>query len=316
MFTLTDKLLLLLALGAALPAAAQPTPADELRMLENDAKGGQPEAELLYGLALLEGRDGLKPDPVGGYNWIRRAAHEGDVYSQYMLGNLYAEGRGTPVKPDRAVYWWRQAAKGNNRNAQYRLGKAYLDGKLVKQDKTEAIHWLTEAAEQGSADAEYLIGTMYLEGDAVAQDKLLANDWLDRAARQGHSGALNLLRALADAVDVTTMVHRESSQELKARARAGDPQAEYELAMRYDTGAYDVEQDEAKALKWLLAAARHGNRLAMQTLAHVYNQGEMGVKPDPEQGAYWQHQIATEALIAQMRGQSARDSPDCNGVSG
>jgi TPR repeat protein len=289
--TITRKLMLVLALGAAFPAAAQPAPADELRMLENDAKGGQPEAELLYGLALLEGRYGLKPDPVGGYDWIRRAAHEGDIYSQYMLGNLYAEGRGTTVKSDRAIYWWRQAAKGNNRNAQYRLGKAYLDGKLVKQDKTEAIHWLTEAAEQGSADAEYLIGKMYLEGDAVAQDKLLANDWLDRAARQGHSGAMNLLRGLAGAVNVTTMVERESSEELQARARSGDPQAEYELAMRYDSGAYDVEKDEAKALKWLQAAANHGNRLAMQTLVHVYNQGEMGVKPDPEQAAYWQNKL-------------------------
>lgn len=289
MNAMTRSLALLLALGAALPAAAQIKPADELRMLENDAKGGQPEAELLYGLALLEGRDGTKPDPVGGYNWIRRAAHEGDVYSQYMLGNLYAEGRGTAVKNDRAVYWWRQAAKGDNRDAQYKLGKAYFDGKIVKQDKTEAIHWLTKSAEQGSADAEYLIGKMYLEGDAVAQDKLLARDWLDRAARQGHSEAINVLRGLADVVNATTMVYRESTDELKARAHAGDPQAEYELAMRYDSGAYDVEKDEAKALKWLEASAKHGNRLAMQTLAHVYNQGEMGTKPDVEKGAYWLH---------------------------
>ncbi len=289
MNTMTRSLALLLALGVALPAAAQVKPADELRMLENDAKGGQPEAELLYGLALLEGRDGIKPDPVGGYNWIRRAAHEGDVYSQYMLGNLYAEGRGTVVKNDRAIYWWRQAAKGDNRDAQYKLGKAYFDGKIVKQDKTEAIHWLTKSAEQGSADAEYLIGKMYLEGDAVAQDKLLARDWLDRAARQGHSEAINVLRGLADVVNATTMVYRESADELKARARAGDPQAEYELAMRYDSGAYDVEKNEAKALKWLQSAANHGNRLAMQTLAHVYNQGEMGLKPDPAQGALWLH---------------------------
>jgi TPR repeat protein len=41
----------------------------------------------------------------------------------------------------------------------------------------------------------------------------------------------------------------------------------------------------------LQAAANHGNRLAMQTLVHVYNQGEMGVKPDPEQAAYWQNKL-------------------------
>jgi len=205
-----------------------------------------------------------------------------------MLGTLYAEGRGTEVKNDRAVYWWRQAAKGGNSQAQYLLGKTYLEGKLVKRDNTEAIHWLTKAAEQGSSDAELLIGKMYLEGDAVAQDKLLAHDWLSRAARQGNSEAIDMLRALATAVKSTTMLYQESTDQLKARARSGDPHAEYELAMRYMNGAFDVRQDNAKALSWLLKSANHGNRLAMQTLAHVYSQGELGVKPDMEKSTYWQ----------------------------
>lgn len=274
--------------GLAQPAAAaQVTPREEMEMLASEARGGQPEAELLYGLALLRGRDGIKPDPTQGYNWIRRAAHEGDVYAQYTLGNLYAEGQGTVTKPDRAIYWWRQAAQGDNRDAQYRLGKAYLEGRMVARNDVEAVHWLTQAAQQGSADAEYLIGKMYLDGDAVAQDKLLARDWLDRAARQGHSEALNVLRGLASVVNATTMVYHQSTDALKERAHAGDPQAEYELAMRYQNGAYDVTTDDAKALKWLLSAANHGNLLAMRTLAHVYNQGELGVSRDPQQGAYW-----------------------------
>jgi TPR repeat protein len=281
-------LALALALGVMLPAAAQIDQTTELKMLESEARGGQPEAELLYGLALLEGRDGIKPDPVQGYNWIRRAAHEGDTYAQYMLGTLYAEGRGTGVKNDRAIYWWREAAKGDNRTAQYLLGKAYLEGKMVPRDNTEAIHWLTKSAEQGNSDAEFLIGKMYLEGDAVAQDKLLARDWLDRAARQGNSEAINILRGLANIVNYTTMVYQESADRLMERARSGDPHAEYELAMRYQSGAWDVRKDETKSLEWLLKSANHGNRLAMQTLAHVYGQGELGVDADARQSAYWQ----------------------------
>jgi TPR repeat protein len=284
----TVCLAILLSLGAVQPLFAQINPGTEMKMLESEAKGGQPEAELLYGLALLEGRYGTNPDPVNGYNWIRRSAHEGDVYAQYMLGTLYAEGRGTEVKNDRAVYWWRQAAKGGNSQAQYLLGKSYLEGKLVPRDNTEAIHWLTKAAEQGSSDAELLIGKMYLEGDAVAQDKLLAHDWLSRAARQGNSEAIDLLRALATAVKSTTMLYQESTDQLKARARGGDPHAEYELAMRYMNGAFDVRQNDSKALEWLLKSANHGNRLAMQTLAHVYSQGELGVKSDVEKSTYWQ----------------------------
>lgn len=284
---LSSAVLALALGGLAQPVTAQVSAREEMEMLAGEARNGQPESALLYGLALLQGRDGIKPDPVAGYNWIRRAAHEGDVYAQYVLGNLYAEGRGTAVKPDRAIYWWRQAAKGDNRDAQYKLGRAYLEGKLVARDDVAAVHWLTKAAQQGNADAEYLIGKMYLDGDAVAQDKLLARDWLDRAARQGHSEAINVLRGLAAVVNATTMVYSQSTDELKARAHAGDPQAEYELAMRYQNGAYDVGKDEDKALKWLQSAAKHGNLLAMRTLAHVYNQGELGVAPDPKQGAYW-----------------------------
>ena len=70
-------LTLALALGVTLPTAAQIDQTAELKMLENDAKSGQPEAELLYGLALLEGRDGIKPDLVQGYNWIPRGRHDG-----------------------------------------------------------------------------------------------------------------------------------------------------------------------------------------------------------------------------------------------
>jgi TPR repeat protein len=62
--------------------------------------------------------------------------------------------------------------------------------------------------------------------------------------------------------------------------------------MRYQSGAWDVRQDDAKSLEWLLKSANHGNRLAMQTLVHVYGQGELGVDPDASQSAYWQQRAA------------------------
>jgi len=62
--------------------------------------------------------------------------------------------------------------------------------------------------------------------------------------------------------------------------------------MRYQSGAWDVGQDDAKALEWLLKSANHGNLLAMQTLVHVYGQGELGVDADARQSAYWQQRAA------------------------
>jgi len=167
------------------------------------------------------------------------------------------------------------------------MGKARLEGTGVAKNPTRAVHWLTSAAHHGNDDARYLLGKMYYQGYAVAQDKELGIDWLTRAAEHGHTGALNFLRGVNAAVKLTTMVHSQGADELKARAKAGDPHAQYELGLRYESGAYDVLKDDAQALYWLGKAAENGNRQAMQTLVHVYANGELGQKADPAKAAQW-----------------------------
>ena len=188
---------------------------------------------------------------------------------------------------------WRRAAEAGNAKAQYHLGKAYLEGRGIGRDPAKALHWLTHAANQGETKAQFLIGRMYYEGYAVAQDRALARDWLDRAAAQGDSDAINLLRALRNVVDTTTMIYHQSAEVLSAKARAGDPQAQYELGLRYESGAWDVTRDEKRALMWLTRAAENGNHHAMATLAHIYGQGQLGLAPDLERAAYWQRRADT-----------------------
>lgn len=276
---LVGGVLLWVNAGGAVPS--------EQRMIAEEAQSGDPGAELLYGLSLLEGRYGLKPNAQEGLRWIRRAAEGGNPYAALKLGNAYAEGVGLARDDAKAVEWWRRAAQENNVEAKYRLGKAYLEGKGVPQDDGKAAEWLKQAASEGNVHAQYLLGRMYHEGYAVAQDQELAKDWLSRAATQGHSEAINLLHVVNSFIKSITMVSAESYEALHEKAEQGDPHAQYELGLRYENGALDVNRDPAKALKWLTRAASNGNLLAMHKLARVYARGELGVAKDPVKADYW-----------------------------
>ncbi len=282
-----------LAIGAVLVwAAATPVqaqhPPQSLQLIAREAMDGDEGAQLLYGLAYLEGRSGLQPDAEKAVYWFRRAARAGHPYAQMMLGNLYADGRGVGRNPEKAVYWWRKAARADVAAAQYRLGKARLDGFGTEKSPMRAVHWLTKAAENGNDDAQFLLGKMYHEGYGVAQDVDLARDWLSRAAAHGHSDAINLLGILNEARELTTMVYQQSADVLREKAERGDPQAQYELGLRYESGAWDVVRNDQQALRWITKAAEGGNVQAMKTLVHVYAQGELGVTADPALSRQWQ----------------------------
>ncbi len=263
------------------------TPSEEFQLIRQQAEQGDAGNELLYGLALMEGRYGLPPDPGKGLPWVRRAAEDGDAYAALIMGNAYSEGKGVAKDPARAAKWWRKAADKEVEEAAYRLGQAYASGRGVPKDSGQAVRWLREAAEAGYPKAQYALGRLHLEGAGVRRDTDTARQWLRRAAANGHREAVHLLRALESLVRASTPLSRESGEALKRRAMANDPHAQYELAMRYESGAFSVNRDPRQALLWLRKAADNGNVLAMRRLARAWERGELGLKADPAKAAAW-----------------------------
>jgi len=68
-------------------------------------------------------------------------------------------------------------------------------------------------------------------------------------------------------------------------AKAGDPEAELQLAILYAKGE-GVTQDYATAASWFQAAAAQGSARAQYDLGVLYERGR-GVPADPEQAAKW-----------------------------
>ncbi len=83
----------------------------------------------------------------------------------------------------------------------------------------------------------------------------------------------------------------ESLEKLAAAARGGDPQAQFDLGVRYAAGR-GVTADATQAAHWFKQAAQQGLANAQFNLGVLFERGE-GVKPDDRLAFFW-YQSAAE----------------------
>ncbi len=285
--------------GAALILALPHAPlsaAKELAEIRQLAQQGNDGAQLLLGLAYLKGRDGLAADTEKGLYWLEQSAKGGQAYAANLLGKVYAEGQGVPANPALAVSWWQQAAKNGSVDAQVSLGKTYREGQGAPKDLELARYWLDKAADRGNPEARQLLLDMHRDGEASQQDIEHGMNLFAVAAHRAAPWAGKELAFLSRLEQGLTFVLPRSAERLEARAGEGDPEAQFQLAWRYRTGAWGVSQDDAKALLWFNRAAENGNQQAMHALAEIYREGLLGVSPNPERAAFWQQREQQAAL--------------------
>ena len=78
----------------------------------------------------------------------------------------------------------------------------------------------------------------------------------------------------------------------RAAAEAGDAQAQFRMALRYDQGA-GVRQDYAESVKWLQKAAEQGLPEAQFNLGSMYASG-LGVNEDSTEAVAWYYRAALQ----------------------
>jgi TPR repeat protein len=106
------------------------------------AAGGR-EGQFRHGLTFLEGR-GVVQDYRSALDWFQRAAEQNHPKAQRRLGQMYADGRGTPVDTIQADVWLSLAtAPGEEHAARQRdqvllhLGEDEIDKAL---EQARALH--------------------------------------------------------------------------------------------------------------------------------------------------------------------------------
>ena len=112
----------------------------------------------------------------------QKAAEQGDVNAQSILGAMYYEGKGVQKNYAKAFEWFEKAAEQGHANAQYNLGVMYANGESVPKDYTRAIAWYQKAAEQGFANAQDAL-------NKIKQSTVSFSDMLDKSLSAGVAGA-------------------------------------------------------------------------------------------------------------------------------
>lgn len=124
-------------------------------------------------------------------------AENGNVKSQYAVGEMLEKGRGTERDLKAAFKWYEKASKTGYAKAEYKMGMAYLNGKGVRRNHARAFEWLSKSANKGYVRAQYHLGTLYENGNGTTQDLDKALDWYKRALKGGYDAAESGMQRIA-----------------------------------------------------------------------------------------------------------------------
>ncbi len=178
-----------------LAVAARPAPAQDLAAARNLAEGQK---------AFMEGRYETAK------SMLRPLAVAGEAEAQYLVGVMYAHGRGYEPVCRQAARWYEKAARQDHAAANFTLGFLLYAGYGLDTDEClldaspeRAAPWLKRAAELGMPRAQRIVGHMYATGEGLPLSTDLAIYWTSKAAKQGSlAGQYDLALLYAEAGDL------------------------------------------------------------------------------------------------------------------
>ena len=120
-----------------------------------------------------------------------KAAEMNHVESQYMLGNSFHRGIMIEVDLLKAAHWYEKAATNGHMISQRLLGVLHMDGILdSKPNMVEAAMWLTEASKQGCSQSQCALGSILRRDNGVQENRDEALRLLSASAAQGCKEAI------------------------------------------------------------------------------------------------------------------------------
>lgn len=198
--------------------------------------------------------DQIEKDESLSIKWHEKAADNGDLVSQRILGDIY-RGKGNV---ELAVRWYSKSVDNGNITAMGRLGELYLSLKQY----SDAFSWYMKSAVSGDATSQCQIGYMYAYGQGVDINHKEARYWMQRSAEGGYAQAqFNLgLFYSRGSIGLPKDDDKAFDWFLKA-ANQGRADAQNNVAIYY----YRRKQND-KAEHWWRLAADKGNVDAKKNL--------------------------------------------------
>jgi hypothetical protein len=126
-----------------------------------------------------------KGDEAKAATLWRKACEGGVANGCFILGWMYAEGRGVAQDDAKAASLYRKACDGGEAKGCLNLGVMYGKGRSVTQDNAKAVLLFRQACAGGNAAACLNLGLRYGQGRGVAQDDAKALSLYRQACEMG-----------------------------------------------------------------------------------------------------------------------------------
>lgn len=151
-------------------------------------------------------------------------------------------------------------------------------------ERANGIELVKEAAEQGSGPAATLLGNMYMTGQGASQDLIQAQKYFTLGVKLGdrhaYVCAAQLLHFFPDSPDNAALYRKL----LETGAQAGDPSAEYELAIAELSPGPDRKIEEG--MEWMKRSAEWGLPIAQYLTGINYKAGIL-LNKSPREAEKW-----------------------------
>jgi len=226
-------------------------------------------------VALSGSGNGGKINSKKAFALFNKSARLNHKESQYELGLLYKNGKGTPKNLVKAKKWLNLSISNGYAKARVALRELVVLEEKYLNYKTKSGYYnysadsaYISAAKKGDPGAQFKLGLMYIEGDVIERNPSKGIAWLRRAADHKHLGAQVKLGDLLYKGVQLDRDYAESAKWYQKAAKQGHAGAQYILANMYKKGL-GIARDRRKADKWYREAASLGHIKARDKISQL-----------------------------------------------
>lgn len=145
---------------------------------------GYAKAEFTVGAWYMKGSKELTKDPMKGFEYLRRAALQGNVEAQAWVANCYLNGEG--VGQNKLLgFRYLQNCVRDSAYASHLFAECRLKGDPCTANTGLALDYFKKAAEAGYVESLYSIANIYFTSDEF-RNEALGCEYLRRASDKGH----------------------------------------------------------------------------------------------------------------------------------
>ncbi|MDQ0419049.1 TPR repeat protein [Peteryoungia aggregata LMG 23059] len=213
-------------------------------------------------------------------------AQLGDPAAQTLLAEVMSRGLGVKRDLKGAAFWYGQAAQGGDPSAMFKYALLMMEGRDVPQDKAKADEYMRRAADAGNGSAQFNWAQILVSDNPGVRGLTMAMPYYEKAAEQGIADAQYALAQVYSALkDVPEEKKARAREWMTRAARAGFDTAQLDIGLWLVNG-YNGPRDYEAGYRWLSIAAKRGNVVAQNRIAHLYINA-LGTAPNPVEAAKW-----------------------------